>query len=148
MRTKHRQALGKAGEALAASLVHKEGLRILERNWRDGKRGEIDLIAADDAHGLIAVIEVKTRIGTLFGTPLESVDERKLHQMRLLAAAWLAASGIHGTVRFDVVAVSVPLRALTMVHDRASRGPIDVHSVAEILEIAGSSLDWVQGVHS
>ena len=42
-----RRALGIAGENTACLVVEEEGLRVIERNWRAGRRGEIDIIACD-----------------------------------------------------------------------------------------------------
>ena len=42
----NRSAVGREGEALAASFLERQGLRILGRNFRS-RQGEIDLIALD-----------------------------------------------------------------------------------------------------
>lgn len=133
MRTRHRGELGRAGEDLAAAHLEARGLDILERNWRDGRRGEIDIVAWDPGAGTVVVCEVKTRIGTRFGTALEAVGPDKLARLRRLARAWLATHDVHGRVRFDVVAVTLPFH------------PGDEDN-AVAAGWASARLEWVQGV--
>jgi putative endonuclease len=98
-----KDALGKQGEQLAAEYLQRAGLRILARNWRCSE-GEIDIVAAD-RRALVAV-EVKTRSGTRFGTPLEAVTAKKRNRLRRLAVRWVVAHGVlFDEVRVDVVEV-------------------------------------------
>ena len=39
-----RQQLGAAGEAAVEAYYVAKGFTVLDRNWRDGRRGEIDLV--------------------------------------------------------------------------------------------------------
>ena len=100
-------ALGTAGEAAVARWYEHAGWRVLDRNWRDGRLGEIDLVVVRE--GVIAFCEVKTRSGTGFGLPSEAVGFRKQSQLRRLAAAWLSAHDVrHRGLRFDVASVMWP----------------------------------------
>lgn len=108
MADKFRMPLGRAGESYAAQLVANAGYEILERNWRGGRRGELDLIATKDSN--LVVIEVRTRIGTRFGTALESIDPRKVTRLRGLAAAWAKEAKLPGRLRIDVIALTLPLQ--------------------------------------
>ena len=47
-----RRALGAAGEYTARLVLEEEGLRLLDTNWRDGRRGELDIIARDETDPL------------------------------------------------------------------------------------------------
>ncbi|MDI1459465.1 YraN family protein [Catellatospora sp. KI3] len=101
--TKVRQALGAWGERLAAAHLVAAGMVVLDRNWR-GAGGEIDIIARDG--NALVFCEVKTRRGTVYGTPAEAVGWAKVRKLRHLATQWLAVSGIRPSeVRFDVVSV-------------------------------------------
>ena len=96
--------LGPAGEELAAAWYERRGWRVLARNWRSGRTGELDVVALKD--GVLAVCEVKARSTELFGTPLEAVTPAKQARIRRLAAAYLAAADVRASeVRFDVAAV-------------------------------------------
>ena len=98
-----RQELGRAGEARAASYLEDLGWEIVARNYRC-RGGEVDLVAVDD--GVLAFVEVKTRRGARFGSPLEAVDERKQRRMITAALSFLATRRGAGMVaRFDVVGI-------------------------------------------
>src|SRR5580658_7925192 len=103
VRLNAKDALGQHGEQLAAEYLQRAGFRILARNWRCAE-GEIDIVAAD-RRALVAV-EVKTRSGTGFGTPLEAVTPKKRNRLRRLAVQWVVAHGVlFDEVRVDVVEV-------------------------------------------
>ncbi len=98
-----KDALGRQGEQLAAEYLQRAGFRVLARNWRCAE-GEIDIVAAD--RRVLVAVEVKTRSGTAFGTPLEAVTRKKLNRLRRLAVQWVIANGVlFDEVRVDVVEV-------------------------------------------
>ena len=99
-----RADLARVGEDAAATYLAARGWRILGRNVRYGRTGEIDIVAERD--GVLAFVEVKTRSSTAFGTPGEAVTPRKQARIRALARHWLmATSPGAATIRFDVVEV-------------------------------------------
>ncbi|WP_223066847.1 YraN family protein [Paenibacillus caui] len=101
----NRKATGAAGEKAAADFLEHEGYTILERNWRC-RSGELDIVACKD--GLVVIVEVRSRSAgsSSFGSPAESVNARKIRQVRDTAQVYLFQSGRSGlAVRFDVVAV-------------------------------------------
>jgi putative endonuclease len=103
MNVNAKDALGKHGEQLATEYLQRAGFRILARNWRCAE-GEIDIVVAD-RRALVAV-EVKTRSGTAYGTPLEAVTRKKRNRLRRLAVHWVVANGVlFDEVRVDVVEV-------------------------------------------
>lgn len=103
--THQRLALGRWGEELAAEFLRGQGIKILERNFRTPV-GEIDLIGRKGT--ALLFVEVKTRRGHSFGTPLEAVGPRKQSQI-IKAAQWYLSSGKGRGLqpRFDVVAIEV-----------------------------------------
>jgi putative endonuclease len=104
-RGRRSEELGRWGEDLAAEQLAAGGLRVLARNWRCAQ-GELDLVGLE-ADGTVVFVEVKTRAGTAFGTPVEAVGWGKSSRIRRLACAWLADHRPAGTtgLRFDVVGI-------------------------------------------
>lgn len=43
----YRKYLGQAGEDYACRFIEEQGLEVLERNWRDSNRGELDILARE-----------------------------------------------------------------------------------------------------
>jgi len=95
--------LGAEGERLAAAHLEARGYRIVGRNVRLGRGGEIDIIAKDGA--TIVFVEVKARSSRRFGGPLGAVDARKRARLRQLAEEWLQTAAPNAYARFDVVTV-------------------------------------------
>lgn len=100
-----RQAHGAFGEAQAARWYEARGYTVLDRNWRAGRAGELDLVLG--AAGLVVFCEVKSRSSSAFGEPFEAVTYAKQARLRRVASAWLAAHPAAGRrdVRFDVASV-------------------------------------------
>jgi putative endonuclease len=115
----HKRALGAYGETVAARHLTRQGMVLLDRNWRC-EVGEIDLVLRDG--DVLVICEVKTRTSTAFGTPHEAVDQRKLDRLRRLAARWLRVHTAHPVdVRVDFVGVLRP-----------PRGPVEIDHVRGI----------------
>jgi len=97
-------SLGQRGERKAARLLRRMGMRIIRRNYKSPP-GEVDIIAMDG--DTLVFVEVKTRKGTAFGSPLEAVDGRK--QKRLTGAALFYLSGLTDPppARFDVITIVI-----------------------------------------
>ena len=100
-----RQARGAYGERRAAEWYVRQGYVVLDRNWRDGRSGELDLVVARGR--LIVFSEVKARATAAYGVA-EAVTPTKQARIRRLALAWLAAhpQPFRAELRFDVVGVT------------------------------------------
>ena len=95
--------IGEFGEGISESYLKNSGYKILEKNFKC-KCGEIDLIASND--GCICFIEVKTRYGTNFGMPSESVIFSKQHKINKTAQVYILRKNINNwNFRFDVIEV-------------------------------------------
>lgn len=110
-----RSALGRFGETVAARRLTAAGMTVLERNWRCGRTGEIDIVARDG--DVLVVCEVKTRRTGAFEHPMAAVTPEKAERLRGLAERWIHAHGgaPPGGVRIDLVGVVVPRRGRAVV---------------------------------
>lgn len=104
-------------DAVTAYLVNK-GVKIIDRNVRCGKTGEIDIIGLEEASGMntemlrdseaaqtLIFFEVKYRKDHSHGYPEEAVDKRKQRRIRKCAEYYLAYKNENRYIRFDVIAV-------------------------------------------
>ena len=100
-----RIGLGRRGEELAAQALTRQGYQIVARNWRC-EAGEVDIVARKD--GVWHFVEVRTRRGTDFGTPEESLTPPKQVRMVAVAEHYLAAHGLEDVDYWlDLVAVEL-----------------------------------------
>lgn len=90
---------GDAAEALAAVFLTRQGLRVLERNWRV-RGGEIDLICDD--HGCLVFVEVRLRANSHFGGAGASITTAKQRRIVLAARHYLVGRR-EQPCRFDAV---------------------------------------------
>ena len=81
-----RQALGKLGEDLAVRHLQKSGYVVLQRNYRC-QAGEMDIVARQGSR--LVFVEVRTRRGSLFGSPKESITRRKQERLVRVANCYL-----------------------------------------------------------
>jgi len=95
---------GAQGEEMAARFLSGEGYRVIERNFRFKREGEIDIVARDGEN--LVFCEVKMRTNDEFGLPEYAVTASKQRTIRRIANAYLAIHGISGQpCRFDVVTI-------------------------------------------
>lgn len=97
-------ARGREAEALAAAFLVERGLTLLSSNYRC-RHGEIDLIARDGA--TLCFIEVRSRRGRAFGTPIDTISTAKRRRIVQTADHFLAytATGAPCACRFDIVTI-------------------------------------------
>lgn len=96
--------LGIGGEERASAYLLDLGYRVLERDWKSGRK-DLDIIAMDGE--TLVFVEVKTRRDRLFGNPEDAVSGRKIRNIVSCADAYLRLKAIPlGTpVRFDIISV-------------------------------------------
>jgi putative endonuclease len=101
-----RHHLGRTGEDLALAHLERLGYALVARNHRT-RYGELDLVVFDGT--TLVFVEVKTRRTNESGRgPWEALHERKRHQVRKMAAAFLleVADRPHSAeLRFDAIGV-------------------------------------------
>lgn len=100
---KHKIAIGRWGEQLAAQYLQERGYSIVAVNVRT-PYGELDLIARIE--NLTVFVEVKTRTSSTYGLPEESVTPQKQAHILDAAQHYLQSHPeIDGDWRVDVIAI-------------------------------------------
>ena len=99
------QQKGAYGESLAVRLLEQKGYEIVIRNYRY-KKGEIDIIAKQDAKMLVFV-EVKLRSYTAYGLPEEGVSESQQNLIMTTAEYYIEDINWEHDIRFDIVAIQL-----------------------------------------
>ena len=95
---------GDRGERRVAWYLRLRGYRILERNWRSGHK-EVDIIAARG--GVIAFVEVKTRLSESAERPQTAVTRAKIANIVAASKAYSMLNDTSGKViRYDVAEVT------------------------------------------
>ena len=93
---------GHLGETIAKRYLQRKGFKIIEENYRT-KFAEIDLIAKlKDA---LVFIEVRTKVGTQFGIPEQSLSRRKINKVVKNAQMYMKYKQYGGKYRIDAVCV-------------------------------------------
>jgi putative endonuclease len=98
--------LGIRGEKIACSFLRRKGYKVLYRNFRGRRGGEVDIVCRDD--DTLVFVEVKTRTREDFGRPADAINLAKQKLIARGALAWLQLlDNPDILVRFDVVEVVI-----------------------------------------
>lgn len=99
-----KRATGNLGEDEAVRVLRKMGYKIIERNFTV-RGGEIDIIAKDGEY--TCFVEVRLRKGNDYGSPAETIDNRKQQRIIRAAKAYAVKNGIYDApLRFDAVLIN------------------------------------------
>ena len=72
--------IGRIGENIATKYLKRQGYKILDRNFRSRRWGELDIVATKDE--TLVFVEVKARVGTKYGEPVEAVTPYQLRALK------------------------------------------------------------------
>jgi putative endonuclease len=114
--TEARRAMGAAGEDAALRYLRARGFRLLERNLRLGRSGELDLVMKDG--GTLVFVEVKAMLLGEAITGLDKIHAFKQRKLIELATIYLQRAAQrtqplrYDAVRFDAVEVAFPDHSL------------------------------------
>jgi len=102
-------ARGVEGEDRALQHLQRQGLKLVQRNYRvargpSARGGEIDLILRD-RDGTLVFVEVRSRAGAAQGGAAASVGAAKRRSLVYAAQHYLQRLAVPPPCRFDVVAI-------------------------------------------
>jgi putative endonuclease len=97
-----RQVRGQQAEDDALAYLERQGLMLVERNFRC-KGGEIDLVMREGE--ALVFVEVRQRADTRHGGAAASVDAGKQRRLILAAQTYLQRFAMPPACRIDVIAI-------------------------------------------
>ncbi len=110
--------IGAYGELAATSFLRKRGCKILRRNWRPTRGGELDIVCRDG--DTLVFVEVKTRTNEGFGGGRRAVNARKRELIREGASSWRRMLPEDVPHRYDIIEVlytpGVPPQITHLIH--------------------------------
>ena len=103
------KAAGDEAESLALAYLQRQGLVLVQRNYRlaggpHARGAELDLILRD-RDGTLVFVEVRRRAGPAYGGAAASVGVAKQRSLMLAAQHYLQRYASPPACRFDVVAI-------------------------------------------
>ena len=103
------KAIGDDAESLALAYLQRQGLVLVQRNYRvaggpHARGAEVDLILRE-RDGTLVFVEVRARAGANYGGALASVGGTKQRRIVRAAQHFLLRFNVLPPCRFDVVAV-------------------------------------------
>ena len=117
--------LGTWGEEVAGRFLQKKGYELVANNYRCAY-GEVDIVAKDGDE--LVFVEVRTRRGSNFGTPEESITRHKLQRLLATCQEFVQQHDLESAEwRADLVTIHV-------VRDSASMSNPRINHLQHILE--------------
>lgn len=93
---------------MAARYLQRHGYKVLYRNFRHRRGGEVDIVCRDKRSGELVFVEVKARQTREYGDPALAVDDEKRQLIARGAIAWLRLLDWPDIrFRFDIVEVII-----------------------------------------
>lgn len=122
-----RKRVGDFGEVLAQTLLENKGYEIVETKYHT-RFGELDIVARD--RETLVFVEVKTRVGTEYGSGLVALTKSKQRHLIRAALSYLQQRGFQNrSCRFDLLALTL---------DRQGR-LVDSDWVVNAIEVKGGN---------
>lgn len=95
-------ATGRMGEEIAKEYLEKKGYKIVEQNYKT-KYAEIDLVVKKKNE--LVFVEVRTKIGENFGTPEDTINDKKKRKLHGNALAYARTAKWKGPCRVDAICI-------------------------------------------
>lgn len=103
-----KQTVGQFGELIAVRHLTSKGYQLLHRNFRAKQYGEVDIIALHPDKKTLVFVEVKTRVGNVYGNPEDAINSHKLRELKKMVDYYF---NLHPNLRLspqiDVLAISL-----------------------------------------
>ncbi len=108
MKTKNTKTLGDTGEKTAKNYLREKGYKILDKNFRYSKLGELDIIAKRGDNIIFFEVKARMRKGLSEFKPEDNITQTKQKKLVKLAQIWLAKQKLNDiSWQIDVLAIEI-----------------------------------------
>ena len=107
MKTKNTKTLGDTGEKTAKNYLREKGYKILDKNFRYSKLGELDIIAKQGDNIIFFEVKARMRKGLSEFKPEDNITQIKQKKLVKLAQIWLAKRKLDTGWQIDVLAIEI-----------------------------------------
>lgn len=99
--------LGRYGEELARKFLEKKGFKLIEKNFKTPRWGEIDLVMKDGETLVFVEVKSKSKPGAaLYGGPLSTINFYKMRALKRASQFYVSSKKLQGKpARLDAVSV-------------------------------------------
>ncbi|MBA7631945.1 hypothetical protein ES703_39482 [subsurface metagenome] len=101
------KSIGDTGEKIAESYLKEKGYKILDKNFRYSKLGEIDLVAQRGAEVIFFEVKARMRKGLSEFKPEDNITRTKQKKLVKLAQIWLAKRKLDTGWQIDILAIEI-----------------------------------------
>lgn len=107
MKTKNTKTLGDTGEKIAKNYLREKGYKILDKNFRYSKLGELDIIAKRGNNIIFFEVKARMRKGLSEFKPEDNITQTKQKKLVKLAQIWLAKRKLDTGWQIDILAIEI-----------------------------------------
>jgi putative endonuclease len=101
-------ALGDIGEKIARKYLKRKGYRILDKNFRYSRLGEIDIIAKKSNDIIFFEVKTRRKVGPSEFLPEDNITFNKKRKLIKLAQTWLGQKKIKDLFwQIDILAIEI-----------------------------------------
>lgn len=101
------KTLGDIGERIARNYLEIKGYKILDRNFRYRKFGELDLVARKGEGVIFFEVKARMKKGVSEFRPEDNITFTKQKKLIKLAQIWLAKKKIDVSWQIDILAIEI-----------------------------------------
>ena len=101
------KSIGDTGEKIAKNYLEAKGYKILDKNFRYSKLGELDLVAQKGAEVIFFEVKARMRKGLSEFKPEDNITQTKQKKLVKLAQIWLAKRKLDTGWQIDILAIEI-----------------------------------------
>ena len=101
------KTLGDLGEQIAENYLKQKGYKILDKNFRYSKLGELDIIAQKNSDVIFIEVKARKKKHVSDFMPEDNITYQKQKKLIKLAQLWLAKRKLDTDWQIDILAIEI-----------------------------------------